>query len=134
LAETWKSSSSSTRATLRTVDVLRKSKDWLRRRRAHRRLNDRVGLWYHPQYRIEGMGETARVPGVDVARGEKILGSLAAERLIRPEDVHPAALATLADLAAVHSDAYLARTAEAAHLGHIFGLEEHDVDVDPILV
>jgi acetoin utilization deacetylase AcuC-like enzyme len=80
------------------------------------------------------MGETARVPGVDVARGEKILGSLAAERLIRPEDVRPASLATLADLAAVHSEAYLARTAEATHLGHIFGLEAHDVDVDPVLI
>ena len=52
---------------------------WLQRRKAQRRLRDEVGLWYHPQYKVEELGETARVPGVEVARGEKILGSLRAE-------------------------------------------------------
>jgi acetoin utilization deacetylase AcuC-like enzyme len=107
---------------------------WRQRRRAHRRLRDRVGLWYHPQYRVEELGETARVPGVEVARGEKILGSLAAEGLLRPKQVRPAPLIALSDLAKVHSDLYLERTAQPEYLGRIFGLEAHDIDVDPVLI
>ena len=107
---------------------------WRQRRRARRRLKDRVGLWYHPQYRVEKLGETARVPGVEVARGEKILGSLGAVGLIGPKQVRPAPLVALADLAKVHSDAYLAKTAQPEYLGRIFGLEAHDVEVDPVLI
>ena len=93
-----------------------------------------MGLWYHPQYRVEKLGETARVPGVEVARGEKILGSLGAVGLIGPKQVRPAPLVALADLAKVHSDAYLAKTAQPEYLGRIFGLEAHDVEVDPVLI
>ena len=107
---------------------------WRQRRRAQRRLKDRVALWYHPQYRVEELGETARVPGVEVARGEKILGSLAAERLLKPKQVRPAPLVALSDLAKVHSDRYLERTAQPEYLGRIFGLEAHDIDVDPVLI
>ena len=39
---------------------------WLQRRKAHRRLTNNVGLWYHPQYKVEALAETARVPGVEV--------------------------------------------------------------------
>lgn len=106
---------------------------WLQRRRARKRLRNGVGLWYHPQYRVEELGETARVPGVEVARGEKILGALGAEGLLRPKEVRPAPLTPLADLAMVHSERYLQRTAEPEYLGRIFGLEAHDVDVDPVL-
>lgn len=106
---------------------------WLQRRRARRRLRGDVGLWYHPQYRIEELGQTARVHGVEVARGEKILGALGAEGLIRPKEVRPAPLIPLADLAMVHSEQYLQKTAEPEYLGRIFGLEAHDVDVDPVL-
>ena len=84
---------------------------WLQRRKARRRLRDEVGLWYHPQYKVEELGETARVPGVEVARGEKILGSLRAQGLIGPKQVRPAPLIALADLARAHSEAYLERTA-----------------------
>ena len=107
---------------------------WRQRRRARRRLKDWVGLRYHPQYRVEKLGETARVPGVEVARGEKILGSLGAAGLIGPKQVRPAPLVALADLAKVHSDAYLAKTAQPEYLGRIFGLEAHDVEVDPVLI
>ena len=107
---------------------------WKQRRRAQRRLKDRVGLWYHPQYRVEELGETARVPGVDVARSEKILGSLGAQRLLRSHQVRPAPLIALADLAKVHSDRYLERTAQPEYLGRIFGLEAHDIEVDPVLI
>jgi acetoin utilization deacetylase AcuC-like enzyme len=107
---------------------------WRQRRRAKGRLRDRVGLWYHPQYRVEELGETARVPGVEVARGEKILGALAAEGLLGPKQVRPAPLIPLADLATVHSEQYLERTAQPEYLGRIFGLEAHDVDVDPVLI
>jgi acetoin utilization deacetylase AcuC-like enzyme len=107
---------------------------WLQRRKAQRRLRDEAGLWYHPQYKVEELGETARVPGVEVARGEKILGALGAEGLIRPKQVRPAPLIALADLARAHSEAYLERTAQPEYLGRIFGLEAHDVDVDPVLI
>ena len=107
---------------------------WRQRMRAQRRLRDRVGLWYHPQYRVEELGETARVPGVEVARGEKILGSLAAERLLRPKQVRPAPLIALAELHRAHSASYLDQTAQPEYLGRIFGLEAHDVDVDPVLI
>jgi acetoin utilization deacetylase AcuC-like enzyme len=83
---------------------------------------------------VEKLGETARVPGVEVARGEKILGSLGAAGLIGPKQVRPAPLVALADLAKVHSDAYLAKTAQPEYLGRIFGLEAHDVEVDPVLI
>ena len=107
---------------------------WLQMRRARRRLRDTLGLWYHPQYKAEALAESARVPGIEVARGEKILGSLAGEGLIRPEQVRPAPLAKLTSLAKVHSDVYLDKTARPEHLGQIFGLEAALIDVDPILI
>lgn len=106
---------------------------WLQRRKAQSRLKDEVGIWYHPQYKAEALVESARVPGIEVARGEKILGSLAAEGLIRPRQVRPAPLIALKDLAMAHADAYLEKTARPAYLGRIFGLEAHDIDVDSIL-
>lgn len=107
---------------------------WVQTRRARRRLQDSVGLWYHPQYKAEALVETARVPGIEVARGERILGSLAGEGLVRPTQVRPAPLAKLENLARVHSAAYLDRTATPTYLGQIFGLEAALVDVDPILI
>ncbi len=107
---------------------------WHQRRTAHRRLRDRVGLWYHPQYKVDVLVETARVPGIEVARSEKILGSLGAEGLIRPKQVRPAPLVALSELARAHSEAYLERTARPEYLGRIFGLEAHDIDVDPVLI
>ena len=107
---------------------------WLQRLKARRRLKDRVGLWYHPQYKVDVLIETARVPGIEVARGEKILGSLAAEGLVLPKLIRPAPLVALADLSKAHSEAYLARTAQPQYLGRIFGVEEAYIDVDPILI
>ena len=60
-------------------------------------------LWGASRGGLEELGETARVPGVEVARGEKILGSLRAEGLIGPRQVRPAPMIALADLAKVHS-------------------------------
>ena len=107
---------------------------WLQRRKAHRRLRGEVGLWYHPQYKAEALAETARVPGIEVARGEKILGFLGAEGLLRPKQVRPAPLIALSDLARTHADTYLDKTARPEYLGRIFGLEAHDIDVDPLLI
>jgi acetoin utilization deacetylase AcuC-like enzyme len=107
---------------------------WRQRRRAQRRLKDEVGLWYHPQYKVEALAETARVPGVEVARGEMILGTLGAEGLIGPKLVRPAPLIALTDLAKAHSETYLDQTARPDYLGRIFGLETHFIDPDPILI
>ncbi len=106
---------------------------WFQRRRAHRRLRTHVGLWYHPKYRVEELGETSRVPGVEVDRAEKILGALSVEGLVRPKQIRPSPIIKLKDLALVHADAYLGRTAEPEYLGRIFGLESTDIDVDPVL-
>ena len=92
-----------------------------------------MGLWHHPHYRVEALGETARVPGVDVARGEKILGALSAKRWILPRHVRSAPLIALKELRHAHPDGYLERTADPEYLGRIFGLESHDVDVDRTL-
>ena len=100
---------------------------WLQRRKAQRRLRDTVGLWYHPQYRVEALGETARVPGIEIARSEKVLGALGADGLVGPKQVRPAGLIGLGDLARVHSEAYLDQTARPESLGRIFGLEAHFV-------
>jgi acetoin utilization deacetylase AcuC-like enzyme len=107
---------------------------WLQRRKAQSRLRDAVGLWYHPQYKAEALVESARVPGIEVARGEKILGSLGAEGLIRPKQVRPAPLIPVRELSKAHAESYLERTAHPAYLGRIFGLEAHDIDVDSILI
>ena len=107
---------------------------WRQRRRAQRRLKDEVGLWYHPQYKVEALAETARVPGVEVARGEMILGTLGAEGLIGAKLVRPAPLIALTDLAKAHSETYLDQTARPDYLGRIFGLEPHFIDPDPILI
>ena len=107
---------------------------WLQRRKAHRRLRDELGLWYHPQYKVEALAETSRVPGVEVARGEMILGALSAEGLIGPKLVRPAPLISWADLAKAHSETYLDQTARPEYLGRIFGLETQFVDVDPVLI
>ena len=89
---------------------------WLQRRKAHARLRDDVGLWYHPEYKAEALVETARVPGIEVARGEMILGALGAEGLIRPKHVRPAPLVALGDLAKAHAEAYLDKTARPEYL------------------
>jgi acetoin utilization deacetylase AcuC-like enzyme len=107
---------------------------WLQRRKSRSRLKDEVSLWYHPQYKAEALVESARVPGIEVARGEKILGSLAAEGLIRAKQVRAAPLIPLRDLAKAHAESYLEKTAHPEYLGRIFGLEAHDIDVDPILI
>ncbi|MGB5812674.1 MAG: histone deacetylase [Polyangiales bacterium] len=107
---------------------------WFQRRRAKRRLRGPIGLWYHPQYKAEALSQTARVPGVEIDRGEKILGLLAADGLIEPRQVRPARIAPLTDLAMVHSQSYLDETARPEGLARIFGLEADDVDVDPTLI
>lgn len=106
---------------------------WLQRRKARNRLKDRVGLWYHPQYRVDSLAETARVPGIEAARGEKILGALAAEGLLGTQQVRPAPLIAIADLTRAHTEDYLDKTATPEYLGRIFGLEAQYVEVDPIL-
>ena len=106
---------------------------WLQRRKAHRRLRDRVGLWYHPQYKVEALGETARVPGVEVARGEKILGSLGAEGLVRPKQVRPAPIVRLTDLAKAHSETTSTDGRARVPRAHLRP-RAHDIDVDPVLI
>ena len=106
---------------------------WFQRRKAHRRLRDRVGLWYHPRYRVEELGETARVPGVEVDRGEKILGSLAVEGLVKPKQIRPAPIIPLKDLGTAHSESYQQRTDEPEYLARIFVLEASDMEVDAVL-
>ena len=106
----------------------------LQKRRARRRLRNDVGFWFHPQYEPKSLAQTSRVPGIEVARGEKILGSLVARGFLRPREIRPAPIASHAQLATVHPETYLEKTARADALGRIFGLEGQDVDVDPMLM
>ena len=107
---------------------------WFQRRRARRRLRESVGLWYHPQYKAEALAETARVLGVEVARGERILGALAATLRFDGGLVRPAPLALVVDLRKVHPQSYLEKTAHPESLGGVFGLEARYIDVDPLLI
>jgi acetoin utilization deacetylase AcuC-like enzyme len=93
-----------------------------------------VGVWYHPEYALSALTESARAAGVEPRRAELILGVLAREGLLRPEDVRAPGRAEFAELRRVHSVGYLDSTTDPGVLGHIFGLEPGHVDVEAILL
>ncbi|MCK6545015.1 histone deacetylase [Myxococcota bacterium] len=108
--------------------------NWVRRLRAARRLERDVGVWYHSAYAAHGMSATSRVSNVDPTRGETVISMLAEEGLLRPGDVRASPPVSVEELALFHPITYLERSADPDVLGHIFGLEPADVDVDRLLV
>lgn len=106
---------------------------WRQTWRARRRLHRRISLWYHPGYRAACLRGTARVPHIDLERGERVLGWLAEQHLIRAGDVRSAPSVTLGDLGRVHSRSYLDHVTHAEALGRILGLEPDQIDVDCVL-
>ncbi|MDF1561680.1 MAG: histone deacetylase [Deltaproteobacteria bacterium] len=106
---------------------------FLDRRRARRRLAREVSLYYHPGYGAEALGETARAVGIDAFRGETLLGTLARERLVRPEDLRVPRAISLPSLRKVHSEAHLEAVTHPETLARIFGLPTEMVRVDALL-
>ena len=97
------------------------------------RRRSEVGVWYHQEYSAPGLGLASRVEHLRLGRGERVLGQLLQERLVRPGDVRPAPKASIPDLAAFHTDRWLDRSMTAEGLGPVFGLEPDMVDVDAML-
>lgn len=105
----------------------------LRRFRARNRLNHTVGLWYHPEYAPKCLAQTNRTLGVQLDRSELILDTLAKWRMIRPDDIRPAPLAPLDDLALIHSMTYLESLSSPDVLGYVFGINIAEVSVEELL-
>lgn len=93
----------------------------------------RAGLWYHPDYSAPGLALSARAEHVQLERGERIVGRLLQERLIRKFDVRTPPLASLGQLKGFHSLAWLESAERPETLGRIFGLEPHYVDTELML-
>jgi acetoin utilization deacetylase AcuC-like enzyme len=108
--------------------------NWVRRLRAARRLERDVGVWYHSAYAAHGMMASSRVSNIDPTRGETVISMLAEEGLLRPGDVRASPPVSVEELALFHPISYLERSADPEVLGHVFGLEPADVDVDRLLV
>ncbi len=94
---------------------------------------DRVGLWYHPEYAAPALAATSRVEHVDPHRGERVLGRLLQEGVLRPVDVRTPPSASVGQLRRFHSLRYLERVSEASALAHVFGLPPEDVDIESLL-
>ncbi|RMG19189.1 MAG: histone deacetylase [Deltaproteobacteria bacterium] len=92
-----------------------------------------VGLWYHPGYAAPALRRTRRVPGLEIYRGERVLGRLIAEGLVRPGDLRRPRAASARTLAAAHTQAWLEKSARPEVLAEIFGLTPEAVDADALL-
>lgn len=103
-----------------------------RRLGAYRRRRS-VGLWYHPTYAARGRGADAQIAHVVADRGERIIGQLLQEKLIRPVDVRTPPRASIGQLRGFHSQSWLERATRAEDVGRVFGLEPDAVDLDAML-
>jgi len=79
------------------------------------------------------MAGSARVIGLCLERSEMIIGSLAHEGLLGPDDVQVPSQASLQDLEAAHFTGYLDQTTNPAVLAEIFGVDPGLVMVDEVL-
>lgn len=120
---------------LQAVDrhrVSRRISRWVGRGVAKLRMR-RITLWYHQDYGATSMALSARIPHVDLARGQKVLQFLEARGLLRASDVNLPAPVPLSVLLALHTESYLERVTQPEYLARIFGLDAASVDVDAIL-
>ncbi len=104
------------------------------RRRAHHRLAHSIAVYYHPGYGSEALAETARAAGVDPFRGETLIGTLAREGLLRPDELRVPRPVSLPTLRRVHSEAYLESVTHLEPLARIFGLPPEAVAVEELLM
>ncbi|MEM7135204.1 MAG: histone deacetylase [Myxococcota bacterium] len=105
----------------------------LGRWRARRRLRDHLGLWYHPDYDVEALAETARTLGLDPRRSEKIVGCATGRLRLPPGVIRLPHVATVAELSSVHPHRYLDQTNHPSYLGRVFGLPTEDIDAEPLI-
>ena len=103
------------------------------RRRARLRLNSSLRLWYHPEYQVDCLSKTARVSGLELDRGQRVLDRLTNERLVSGGAIHVPTLASLAELALVHSHHHLRAASDPQQLARVFGLHPSEIDVDCVL-
>lgn len=103
------------------------------RLRARARLRDDIGIWYHLDYEVDALADTARVLGLDPRRGEKIVASVTDALGVNPNQIRASRLATVTELTSVHPRSYLERTTQPSYLARIFGLEANDIDVESML-
>ncbi|MBK6685650.1 MAG: histone deacetylase [Deltaproteobacteria bacterium] len=101
---------------------------------AKRRLGSRVKFWYHPAYAVPALTESFRAPNVEPRRGELVIGQLVEEKLLPPEQIERAPLASIESLLRFHGINYLEGTEDPEMLGRIFGLELGPGEVEPILL
>lgn len=101
--------------------------------RARARLRDEIGVWYHLDYGVDALADTARVLGLDPNRGEKILARVTHTLSLDPNHIRAARLATVTELTSVHPRKYLEQTTQPSYLARVFGLEAHDIDVEAML-
>jgi len=103
---------------------------WNRARRAV--LGAPLTVWHHPTYRLPMSSIEARA-GIDPRRADLAAWFLTDEALIPPSALRAPERLPLADLARVHTPAYLEALAQPEVLARIFGVEEWDVPVDELL-
>lgn len=101
---------------------------------AKRRLGSKVRFWYHPAYAVPALSESFRAPNVEPRRGELVIGQLVEEKLLPPEQIEAAPLASLESLLRFHRLPYLESTQDPELLGRIFGLELGPGEVEPLLL
>jgi len=106
---------------------------WWHTWKARRRLTSDVSVWYHRDYAAHAIPVERRVAHLQTDRAELALARLSHVGLLREADLRVPELASLADLARVHSRHYLEQLNDALVLGRIFGLAAEFVDVDALL-
>jgi len=100
---------------------------------SRRRLGRQVSLWYHSRYEAPSLAKLANSLGMIALRGKRVLAQLAVEGLVKPGDLHPFPLVSLSDLGGFHGAAYLEKVRQKDTLSRIFGLPEHEINVDEVL-
>lgn len=97
------------------------------------RSRQKATLWYHPRYDAPTLARLAQALGMVALRGKRVLAQLARDGLVKPGALRPFPLVSISDLGLFHSTAYLERVAKKSTLSRIFGIPEHEVQVDEIL-
>lgn len=106
---------------------------FIERIRAHHRLSHHVGFWYHLAYSYPGLGRYAKQLGIIPDRGRRIISNLAREHLVRREDIHVPAQASLPELKLFHSPSYLKKASQPDFLRKLFGLNPSEIPYQDIV-
>ncbi len=106
---------------------------WRDRYKAHTRLGRELGIWFHPDYSAHELGDAQLIPNVQLDRSERVLDRLSERGFVRMSDVRIPPLASIEELAWVHTRDYLEASVTPETLAHIFGIPPDAVDVDVLV-